>query len=411
MIMSIPLLHSFTTCFTAFTGVPSSCSNDTRSFNLWSTDTHSSTDQVSLEKYHHTTIKIVNSQPTFQPILPDILHYVGATPIVKLNKIPQLFDLPCEIVAKCEYFNPGGSIKDRVVERMISDAEKCGKIKPGDTLIEATSGNTGIGLALAGAVRGYNVIIVIPSTMSNEKGDIIRSLGATVVKTSPDEDFVQVAHSLAQSIPSSYLMEQFTNESNPQTHYETTAEEILQQCNGHIDMLVCAAGTGGTVTGISKRLKEQLPSCKIVCVDPVESNIADIKTSNHNDEKINASSHSPQQLEGIGGKCSPKVLDKNVIDHWIKVPDGESFIMSRLLIKKEGLLCGGSSGAILLGAVIAAKQFKVSSNARIVIILPDGIRNYMSKFMSDHWMKQQGYFNEHSSDSIDLSHLLECTSS
>lgn len=382
--MATTILNSLTNCFTVFSGIPTKVTGS-YSFDLSSSLAGCSTDkhnEPSLKKYQNSTVTVIDTQP--KPVLPNILHHIGSTPMVKLNRIPEKFELECELLAKCEYFNPGGSIKDRVVERMISDAESSGKIKPGDTLIEATSGNTGIGLALAGAVKGYNVIIVMPSTMSNEKSDIIKSLGATVVKTSPEENFVEVAKKIALTTPRSYLMEQFSNSSNPQTHYEITANEILNQCEGKIDMIVCAAGTGGTVTGIGKKLKEKLPNCKIICVDPDKSNISPINSERKKDDKI-------QQLEGIGGKYKPDVLDENVVDKWIKVPDKESFLMSRLLIKNEGLLCGGSSGAIALGAIIAAKEYKLSANSRVVIILPDGIRNYMSKFMSSEWMESNGY--------------------
>ena len=388
--MSTILFNSLTNCFTTFTNLPNKASGS-YTFDLSPSflDSLNKNDEPSLQRYEQQNkVGIIVSQPNLRPVMPNILHHIGSTPMVKLNRIPDDFGIECEILAKCEFFNPGGSIKDRVVERMITDAEASGKIKPGDTLIEATSGNTGIGLALAGTVKGYNIIIVMPSVMSNEKGDIIKSLGATVIKTPPEENFVEVAKHLATTIPRAYLMEQFTNCSNPQTHYETTALEILQQSDGKIDMFVCAAGTGGTVTGIGKRLKEHSPNCKIVCVDPDQSKIApiDLAQCDHQNER-----QKPQKLEGIGGIRKPEVLEDKVVDRWIKVPDRESFLMSRLLIRSEGLLCGGSSGAIVLGALMAAKEYKLSSDSRIVVILPDGIRNYMSTFMSDDWMKSQGY--------------------
>ncbi|XP_028256078.1 cystathionine beta-synthase-like [Parambassis ranga] len=324
-------------------------------------------------------------------ILPNILHRIGDTPLVRINKIPKAFGLKCEILAKCEFFNAGGSVKDRISLRMVEDAERAGVLKPGDTIIEPTSGNTGIGLALAAAVKGYRCIIVMPEKMSMEKVDVLRALGAEIVRTptsarfdSP-ESHVGVAWRLKNEIPNSHILDQYRNPSNPLAHYDTTAEEILEQCDGKLDMLVAGAGTGGTITGIARKLKEKCPNIKIVGVDPEGSILAE-------PEEINKTDKTQYEVEGIGYDFIPTVLDRSVIDTWYKSNDEESFNMSRMLIRDEGLLCGGSSGTAMAAAVNAAKELK--EGQRCVVILPDSIRNYMSKFLSDKWMVQKGFLRE-----------------
>ncbi|KAM4608590.1 cystathionine beta-synthase b [Polymixia lowei] len=322
-------------------------------------------------------------------ILPNILSRIGDTPLVRLNKIPKAFGLKCEILAKCEYFNAGGSVKDRIALRMVEDAEKEGTLKPGDTIIEPTSGNTGIGLALAAAVKGYRCIIVMPEKMSMEKVDVLRALGAEIVRTPTSASFdspeshVGVAWRLKNEIPNSHILDQYRNPSNPLAHYDTTAEEILKQCDGKLDMLVAGAGTGGTITGIARKLKERCPDIKIVGVDPEGSILAEPKELN--DIKTQ------YEVEGIGYDFIPTVLDRSVIDQWCKTTDMESFIMSRRLIKDEGLLCGGSSGTAMVAAVKMAKDLK--EGQRCVVILPDSIRNYMTKFLSDKWMCEKGFLS------------------
>uniref|UniRef100_A0A665WGT6 Cystathionine beta-synthase n=1 Tax=Echeneis naucrates TaxID=173247 RepID=A0A665WGT6_ECHNA len=328
-------------------------------------------------------------------ILPNILHRIGETPMVRINKIPKAFGLKCEILAKCEFFNAGGSVKDRISLRMVEDAERAGALKPGDTIIEPTSGNTGIGLALAAAVKGYRCIIVMPEKMSMEKVDVLRALGAEIVRTptsarfdSP-ESHVGVAWRLKNEIPNSHILDQYRNPSNPLAHYDTTAEEILEQCDGKIDMLVAGAGTGGTITGIARKLKERCPnikvSQKIVGVDPEGSILAE-------PEELNKTDKTQYEVEGIGYDFIPTVLDRAVIDTWYKSNDEESFNMSRLLIREEGLLCGGSSGTAMAAAMNVAKELK--EGQRCVVILPDSIRNYMSKFLSDKWMVDKGFLRE-----------------
>ncbi|XP_041114691.1 cystathionine beta-synthase-like protein [Polyodon spathula] len=324
-------------------------------------------------------------------IMRNILEKVGDTPLVKINKIGKHFELKCEMLAKCEFFNAGGSVKDRISLRMVEDAERDGLLKPGDTIIEPTSGNTGIGLALAAAVKGYRCIIVMPEKMSMEKVDVLRALGAEIVRTptsarfdSP-ESHVGVAWRLKNEIPNSHILDQYRNPSNPLAHYDTTAEEIIQQCDGKVDMLVAGAGTGGTITGIARKLKEKCPNCKIIGVDPEGSILAEPEEMNKTDKTL-------YEVEGIGYDFIPTVLDRSVVDQWYKSNDEESFSMSRMLIKEEGLLCGGSSGTAMAAAVKAAQELE--EGQRCVVILPDSIRNYMSKFLSDKWMIQKGFLKE-----------------
>lgn len=294
------------------------------------------------------------------------------------------------IVAKCEFFNAGGSVKDRIGRRMIDDAERSGRLKKGDVLIEPTSGNTGIGLALAAAVKGYRCIIVMPEKMSQEKVDVLRALGAEIVRTptaaafdSP-ESHIGVAIRLNKEIPNSHILDQYSNPGNPLAHYDGTAEEILEACGGKLDMLVAGAGTGGTISGIARKLKEKCPSCKIVAVDPYGSILA-------RPAEINETDVTSYQIEGIGYDFIPKVLDHNVIDRWIKSSDKESFVMARRLIREEGLLCGGSSGTAMVGAMKAARE--LGPGQKCVVILPDSVRNYMTKFLSDDWMAEHGFFD------------------
>ncbi|KAL2087550.1 hypothetical protein ACEWY4_016378 [Coilia grayii] len=324
-------------------------------------------------------------------ILPNILRRIGDTPLVRMNKLPKTFGLKCELLAKCEFFNAGGSVKDRISLRMVEDAEKSGLLKPGDTIIEPTSGNTGIGLALTAAVKGYRCIIVMPEKMSMEKVDVLRALGAEIVRTptsarfdSP-ESHVGVAWRLKNEIPNSHILDQYRNPSNPLAHYDTTAEEILEQCDGKIDMLVAGAGTGGTISGIARKLKERCPNVKIIGVDPEGSILAE-------PDELNRTDKTQYEVEGIGYDFIPTVLDRSVVDGWYKSNDDESFALARMLIRDEGLLCGGSSGTAMAAAVKVARELKEGQHC--VVILPDSIRNYMSKFLSDKWMVQKGFLRE-----------------
>lgn len=323
-------------------------------------------------------------------VLPNILHQIGSTPMVRLNKIPRSMGVQCEVYAKCEFFNAGGSVKDRIALRMVEDAEKAGSLKPGSTLIEPTSGNTGIGLALAAAVKGYRAIIVMPEKMSNEKVSTLRALGAEIVRTptsaswdSP-ESHISVAQRLQKEIPDAVILDQYRNEGNPLAHYDTTAEEVLEQCDQHLDMIVIGAGTGGTACGIGRKLKERCPECVVVGVDPHGSILA-----HEPGETVDAVFY---EVEGIGYDFYPTVFDRSVVDRWQKTGDAESLRMARRLIREEGLLCGGSSGAAVWAACIAARDLPATS--RVVCILPDGVRNYMTKFLDDDWMMQRHFISD-----------------
>uniref|UniRef100_A0A3Q3X5N1 Cystathionine beta-synthase n=1 Tax=Mola mola TaxID=94237 RepID=A0A3Q3X5N1_MOLML len=326
--------------------------------------------------------------PKTPSILPNILGKIGYTPLVHLNKIPKEYGLKCDILAKCEYFNAGGSIKDRIGLRMVEDAERAGILKPGDTIIEPTSGNTGIGLALVAAVKGYRCIITMPERMSMEKVDILKALGAEIVRTPNSaafdsaESHVGMAWCLKNKIPNSHVLDQYRNAGNPLAHYDTTAEEILEQCGGKLDMFVAGIGTGGTLTGVARKLKEKCPNVKIVAVDPEGSILIESKN-----QKVKTSF----EVEGIGYDFVPTVLDKSLIDFYYKSNDTETFTMSRKLIREEGLLCGGSSGSAIAAAVKVAQQLE--EGQRCVVILADSVRNYMSKFLSDKWMSEKGFLS------------------
>ncbi len=314
-------------------------------------------------------------------LFPNILDAIGRTPMVKLNHVVK--GLECELYAKCEFLNPGGSIKDRIGYRMVMDAEKSGRIKRGDTLIEPTSGNTGIGIALAGAVLGYKVIITLPEKMSREKQVVLESLGAKIIRTPTEaawdapESHIGVAKKLQKEIPNSHILDQYANPSNPQVHYDTTGAEILEDLDNKVDMVVMGAGTGGTITGVARKIKEVCPKAIIVGADP-EGSILAGGTEIHS-----------YLVEGIGYDFIPDVLDRKLVDRWVKTNDKDSFINARRLIREEGLLCGGSSGTALTAALKEAKTLK--KGQRCVVILPDGVRNYMTKFIEDKWMKENHF--------------------
>ncbi|XP_011871860.1 PREDICTED: cystathionine beta-synthase [Vollenhovia emeryi] len=341
--------------------------------------------EANVKNSPHTTQTEVPNRKT---ILPNVLSAIGQTPLVRLNSIPKAHGIKCEMYAKCEFFNPGGSVKDRIAHRMIQDAEEKGLIKPGYTIIEPTSGNTGIGLAMAAAVKGYKCIIVMPEKMSNEKVYALRALGAKIVRTPTEaawyspEAHISVAQKLQREIPDSIVLDQYTNAGNPLAHYDHTATELWEQCDGKVDYVVMGAGTGGTVSGVGRKLRELSPSTKIIAVDPKGSILAE-------PSELNGDGVGFYELEGIGYDFVPTVLDRKVIDTWMKTEDEESLIAARELISKEGLLCGGSSGAALAAALKIAKD--LPADKRVVVLLPDSIRNYMTKFVSDQWMEARDF--------------------
>lgn len=316
-------------------------------------------------------------------VMDNILQAIGKTPIIKLNRVGQ--ELDCELYAKCEFLNPGGSVKDRIGYYMVEQAERAGKIKPGDTLIEPTSGNTGIGIALAGAVKGYHVIITLPEKMSHEKQVVLEALGAEIFRTPTEaawddpDSHISVAKILREKIPNSHILDQYANPSNPEAHFKFTAQEILDDMK-QVDMLVAGVGTGGTITGLAKRLKQAMPQIKIVGADPYGSILGggtEVKS---------------YLVEGIGYDFFPDVLDNSLIDEYIKVDDKDSFLTARRLIKEEGLLVGGSSGTAVFAALQAAK--KLNKNQKCLIILPDSIRNYLTKFVDDNWLKKYHFLED-----------------
>lgn len=310
-----------------------------------------------------------------------ILDAIGGTPMVRLHRIGS--NLACNLFGKCEFLNPGGSIKDRIAYQMVVDAEREGRIKRGDTLIEPTSGNTGIGLALAGAVHGYRVIITMPEKMSREKQVVLEALGAEIIRTPSEaawdapESHISMAKQLQRELPNAHILDQYGNPSNPRAHYDGTAQEILDDLNGKVDMVIIAAGTGGTITGVAKKLKEVCPNVIIVGADPEGSILA-------GGDQICS-----YKVEGIGYDFVPDVLDRKLVDKWVKTKDRQSFQLARRLIREEGLLVGGSSGAALSAALQEAKSLKAGQNC--VVILADGVRNYMTKFVDDKWMKDNNF--------------------
>jgi len=315
-------------------------------------------------------------------VLDNILRAIGKTPIVKFNRIGA--ELNCGLYGKCEYLNAGGSVKDRIGLHMIEKAENEGRIKPGDTLIEPTSGNTGIGMALVAAVKGYRMIVTMPEKMSKEKEVTLKALGAEIVRTPTEaawdspESHIEVAKKMNKEIPNSHILDQYSNPANPDAHYENTAQEILDDFDDSLKMVVAGVGTGGTITGMAKRLKEERPGITIIGADPYGSILG-------GGDEVH-----PYHVEGIGYDFFPDVLDNNLIDEYIKLPDPESFQMARRIIKEEGLLIGGSSGGAVWAALQTAKKLNQGDNC--LVILPDSIRNYLTKFVDDAWMEKQNFF-------------------
>jgi cystathionine beta-synthase len=308
-----------------------------------------------------------------------VLNAIGNTPLVKLNKVTE--GTKSTILAKVECVNPGGSIKDRIGLSMIDAAEKDGLLKKGGTIIEPTAGNTGVGLALAAAVKGYRSIFIMPDKMSEDKRALLRAYGAEVVvcptAVTPDSPhhYLNVAKRLAKEIPGAFMPNQYDNPNNPQAHYITTGPEIWKDTSGKIDALVAGMGTAGTITGTAKFLKEKNPKIKVIGADPAGS-------------IFSGDTPKPYLVEGIGEDFIPRAYDPQLVDEVIRITDKESFHTARRLAREEGLLVGGSSGTAVAAALKYAMRF--TDEKTIVVILPDTGRNYLTKFLSDQWMQEKG---------------------
>lgn len=301
-------------------------------------------------------------------IAKQLTELIGNTPLLELNKFSQAKGLETPIVAKVEFFNPGGSVKDRIALAMIENAEKNGVIKPGATIIEPTSGNTGVGLALVAAVKGYKLILTMPETMSIERRNLVKAYGAEVKLTSGADGMkgaIKAAEQLRDSIPGSVILQQFENPANPQKHYDTTGVEIWEQTDGNIDIFVAGVGTGGTISGIGKRLKENNPNVKIIAVEPKSSAV------------LNGQPSGPHKIQGIGAGFVPKTYNSDVVDEVFDVDNDDAIRTGRELARQEGLLVGISSGAAAFAAAEIAKRPE-NKGKRIVTLLPDTGERYLS---------------------------------
>jgi len=320
----------------------------------------------------------------------NILELIGKTPIVKLNKISQ--GLPFDLFAKVEYFNPGASVKDRIAIHIINEAEKRGDLKPGGTIVEATSGNTGMGLAIVAAVRGYKAIFVMPDKMSNEKISALRAFGAKVVVTPTDvepEDprsYYCVSRRIADETPNAFYANQYHNPDNPKAHYLSTGPEIWEQTEGKITSFIAGLGTGGTITGVARYLKEKNPKIKIIGIDPVGSVYTELKKTG----KMGIA-HS-YKVEGVGEDFLPSTIDMDIIDEVVQMGDKDSLTMTRALARREGIFVGGSCGFAVAGAVKWAREQKTKEYP--VILLPDSGSRYLSKVFNDDWMRENGFLDE-----------------
>jgi cystathionine beta-synthase len=314
-----------------------------------------------------------------------ILEAIGHTPLVRLSRMAA--GLTPQVVAKVESLNPGGSIKDRVAVALIEAAERDGHLRPGGTIVEPTSGNTGTGLAIAARLKGYRVIAVMPDKMSSEKIDLLRAYGAEVVvaptDVAPDspQSYYRVADRLAEEIPGAFQPNQYFNMANPQAHYESTGPELWEQTGGRITHLVVGVGTGGTITGTARYLKERNPDIVVIGADPEGS----IYSGPEDEVK-------PYLVEGVGEDFWPKTFDPSVVDRWVRVSDRDSFLTTRRLAQTEGILAGGSGGLAVHAALEVAKTID-DPNALMVVVLPDGGRSYLSKIFNDSWMRQYGFLD------------------
>lgn len=315
-------------------------------------------------------------------ILPDVVAAIGNTPIVRLSRLHP----PGNLAAKVEFMNPGGSIKERIAVSMIDQAERDGLLEPGGTIVEPTSGNTGVGLALVGAVRGYRVICTVPDKVSEEKRDLLRAYGVEVIVTPTEygpghpESYYEVANSITAETAGAFQPNQYLNMANPEAHFQTTGPEIWEQTGGEIDVLVSGVGTGGTITGSGRYLKSKKPSIEIIGADPKGS----IYTKGPDDDLHQ------YKVEGVGEDFYPETVDLEVIDRFIAVGDSQSFSMARRLAEVEGLLTGGSGGMAVHAALDVAAE---DTTRLVVVIIPDSGRGYLSKAFNDDWMRQQGFLD------------------
>jgi cystathionine beta-synthase len=323
--------------------------------------------------YHHSAVDLA----------PDILALVGNTPLVRLSRIGR--GLKPTLVGKLEHLNPGGSVKDRIGVRMIEDAERRGLLRPGGTIVEPTSGNTGVGLAMAAAIKGYRVVCTMADKQSQEKRDLLRAFGAevvvcpTAVPPESPESYYKVAERIAKETPGGFLPNQYYNPMNPEAHYNTTGPEIWEQTEGKVTHVVLGIGTGGTVTGAGRYLKERKSDVQIIGADPQGS--------------LYTGEIHPYKVEGIGEDFYPGTFDSKLVDRWIRVSDRDSFLTARRLTREEGILVGGSSGTAMFAALEVAKE--LDENAFVLVLFADSGRSYLSKIYNDEWMRQNGYLERY----------------